>query len=718
MKTSILPNIFFNAQHAPIGAFSSFTLGFPGRSGGLGMELGRPANQDVYIGLETNEPNVFEAFPFFEGFKDPNQDFGLLAASKARAHIKIFMLDKIERHYSVSSDVWRAGDLTVAIYNPVHSIPDPQDGDTEELKKVLLPAVLVEITVDNRCCPNPRKVFLGFRGNDPYYAMRRLDETSDGRLIGIAQGNRYAIATWDQKSYSGLGFNIEDILNPVDPVNLNFGVGSVGAIVAVAKPHSISTFRCTVCFYHSGIATAGWEGKYYYTRFFDSIEKVAEYGLRYFETYQQWALEANQKINIPALSPEQKFMLAHSIRSYYASTQLLDIDNKPVWVVNEGEYRMINTLDLTADHLFFEMTMNPWTVRNVLDNYYERYSYRDCVRSFSSGEEHPGGLSFTHDMGIGNVFWKRGFSCYEQAGLTGCFSYMTCEELVNWTCCATVYGLRTRDQKWLNSRLSVFEECLHSLVVRDNPDPNKRNGVMNLDSTRCKGGSEITTYDSLDTSLGQARKNTYLAVKILAAYWCLAKVFKQMGKNELAQIADQQSDRCMATLTQSVLPDGTLPAVIDENLRSKIIPVIEGLAFAWFAGCQEQLDLQGKNGAFLQILKNHLQKIMVKGICLFEDGGWKMSSTSENSWLSKIYLCQFVARHILRFDNPELYLLADKAHVKWLLDEKLSYWCWSDQILAGKILAAKFYPRGVTSILWLYEKGFFDKEDNCSNPTN
>ena len=35
------------------------------------------------------------------------------------------------------------------------------------------------------------------------------------------------------------------------------------------------------------------------------------------------------------------------------------------------------------------------------------------------------------------------------------------------------------------------------------------------------------------------------------------------------------------------------------------------------------------------------------GICIFPDGGWKLSSSSDNSWLSKVYLSQFVARKVL-----------------------------------------------------------------------
>lgn len=80
--------------------------------------------------------------------------------------------------------------------------------------------------------------------------------------------------------------------------------------------------------------------------------------------------------------------------------------------------------------------------------------------------------------------------------------------------------------------------------------------------------------------------------------------------------------------------------------------------------------------------------------------GWKLSSTSDNSWLSKIALCQHVARRVLDFPADPA---ADKAHVAWLLHPELSYWGWSDQIVAGRITASKYYPRGVTAILWLDE---------------
>jgi hypothetical protein len=41
--------------------------------------------------------------------------------------------------------------------------------------------------------------------------------------------------------------------------------------------------------------------------------------------------------------------------------------------------------------------------------------------------------------------------------------------------------------------------------------------------------------------------------------------------------------------------------------------------------------------------------------------------------------------------------------VKWLLEPRNAYFGWSDQMVAGEAKGSKYYPRGVTSILWLEE---------------
>ena len=110
-------------------------------------------------------------------------------------------------------------------------------------------------------------------------------------------------------------------------------------------------------------------------------------------------------------------------------------------------------------------------------------------------------------------------------------------------------------------------------------------------------------------------------------------------------------------------------------------------------GTHAALDKEGKYSRYLAALKRHLETVLVPGVCLFPDGGWKLSSSSDNSWLSKIYLSQFVARKVLGLPASAT-ATADAAHVKWLMHGKESYWAWSDQMVNGTALGSRYYPRG------------------------
>mgnify|MGYP005690716641 FL=1 len=403
------------------------------------------------------------------------------------------------------------------------------------------------------------------------------------------------------------------------------------------------------------------------------------------------------------MTEAQKFILAHATRSYYGSTEWLD-DGKPLWIVNEGEYLMINTLDLTVDMLFFELKYNPWTVRNVLEQFVDRYSYTDQVFAPNNPDElFDGGLSFAHDMGVGNTFSPEGYSCYECSGLDRkCFSYMTCEQLTNWVLIAGVYWAQTKDQEFINQQKEILQECLKSLLNRDDPNPTKRNGLMGYDSSRTKGGGEITTYDSLDHSLGQARNNVYLAGKCWASYLALEVLLKELGDENGSQIAREGAERCATTLTKSFNDElGYIPAVLEEGNTSAIIPAVEALIYPYKMGLKEAVSDQGPFGEYIKMLRKHLGYVLKPGICLYDNGGWKLSSSADNSWVSKICLNQFVVRHILgiSYDGEEK---SDLAHVEWEVEGSKFSAC-SDQFSSGKPIGSLYYPRIVTSILWLDE---------------
>lgn len=681
---------FFNAHHSPVGSFATFTLGMKGPNGGLGLELAGPACEGVYIGLETREGGEFETLPFYGNFEVKAEDFdveGLSDLHHATA-LKNFSDSEISRSLGASVDEWRAGDLVFRVYSPPRAVPEL---DSPKAKEALVPAILVELTVDNSAGQVERRAFFGYAGSDRASGMRILLEPG---LVGIGQGTSIAIATADPGVYAGLAWQPEAVLSPRRRENLGFMLGSIGLLVGTVPPGEIRTFRFAVGFFREETATAGIRTRYLYRRWYQTVEEVLIQALRQADDTVERSV-AFDNVLCSRLSPDRAFMAAHAIRSYYGSTQLLEtVEGKPLWVVHEGEYRMMNTFDLTVDQAFFELVMNPWTVRNVLDQFVERYSYFEGARFPGSDTVFSGGLAFTHDMGVSNNFAPSGHSGYEQAGLKGCFSYMSSEELMNWVLTAGLYVTHTGDHLWSSERRGVWLDCLSSLENRDHPEPEKRNGVMGLDDARCQGGAEITTYDSLDASLGQARNNLYLAVKGWASYVLLNHIFQQLGETTAAERAQEQARRAVATVIEAKDANGLLPAVIGEGVEARIIPAIEALVYPFVMGIDAPFpDLY-------ETLSNHFRSVLQPGICLFPEGGWKLSSTSRNSWLSKIYLCQYVSERIL--GNPSD-AMADHAHAEWLLDPDNIFYAWSDQMLDGKAVGSRYYPRGVTSILWLAE---------------
>ncbi|MCL2183246.1 MAG: glycoside hydrolase family 52 protein [Chitinispirillia bacterium] len=702
-----MANIFYNSHHSPVGAFASFTLGYRGASGGFGMELSGPACQNVYIGAESDIAGEYRALPFYkeQPLDDDCRPNSQQGGRPKYAKITQFADAEIAREMTPSTDCWRAGDIEFTIYTPHPSLPDPRASEESELKRAAIPAVFAEFTLDNTKYQRPRRAFFGYEGNDPYSAMVRCDGKSGGKVKGVGQGGITGIFTGDMSVDPVLAFSIGELL-AVENLGdkLPFGLGTTGLVLMTAAAGERRTWRFAVCFYRAGTATAGKPASYLYTRFFDGIRAAAQYGLDNFDWYRQAAANGDRELLSGLLSDDRRFLLSQAVKSYYGSTQLLaDQHGIPLWVVVEGAYRMINTLDLAVDHLFFEMRKNPWVVRSVINQYARGYYYVDDVKD-AAGRVFEGGISFTHDMGVANVFSEPGRSSYELRGLTGCYSYMTQEQLVNWILCAGVYWKGAGGGGWLTEchdmrgSRETIEECLKSMVNRDGAVDGGRDGVMDLDSDRTgDSGAEITTYDNVDRALGQARRSSYLAVKCWAAYLALEKMFGAMGMAKQAKAAAEQAGRCAGTILKYRKGDGTIPAILEDGNEALTLSLVEGLIYPYEMGMFEDPAFTGKYGDFVNALKKHFEAALAKG-CKFPDGAWRMSKTSDNSWPSKTFLCQFISEKIFGHGADKA---ADAAHAAWLLDPDNAFFAFSDQMSAGKVCGSAYYPRGVTAILWV-----------------
>lgn len=705
-------SIDFHAHHSPQGAYATFTCGRFGAGGGPTIEGVAPASMDLVIGYADGGSDDMHALPFYHGAGIADfSDFATDAATPPRN--RRLPLEEPQRVYQRSVDTWTAGDFSFAIYTPVRALPDPDEHGEAALAPALLPAVTARLTLTNTSAVTRRLVFAITVGRQ----CRLLGDEVPGAK-GVAWGTEMGVAARDVPGLEAwVAFSELEYLSS----NRSHLLGKTCGFALQVPPGETRDLDLSFGFCRASVVTTGLECRYFYTRFYPTLKSVLQAGIAQHAALRAAAEAQASELERRIPDPHQRFLLAHSERSYWGNTQLLEYAGRPLWVVLEGEYAMINTLDLSVDMAFYEARNHPWTLRNLLDQFAQRHSYVDRLnrparnaRGMELGhvrdpelvkalipppEEHglPGGVSFAHDMGVAGQFAPAGTSSYELAGVIGCFSFMTAEQLVNWILIAATYVFVSGDDAWLRAKLPLLRSCLSSLQNRDDPEPARRNGLISMDSARCGGTFEITTYDSLDSSLGQARNSLYLASKTWAAWHALRLLFERGEHTELAHAASSSAQQLERTLLAWYDPAlGYLPA-LRQGCSSAILSAVEGLVFPLFWGQGQLLDEGGQHAPLLAQLKRHLRRVLEPGLCLFPDGGWKLSSTSDNSWPSKIFICQHVAERVFGI------LPASESHAAHAAWQQLGCadWAMTDQCFAGIGKGSRYYPRGVTSWLWL-----------------
>jgi len=685
--------IDYYSLHGMWGAYASFAIGRIGQGAGVVIGNVQPPERGLFVGYRRGR-ELPRLLPFV-----PNRKVGLSADSyvdpttPARPNLpppeyRFFEPKEIERVVSFSGETWNAGLLSMSVFSFFGEIPDPTTSDPVSSRAFLRPAVYVKLSFDNSKGAEGLVGIFGMQG-----IRRCLSDGKQGTLLGFAHGTDWGFATLPGKGIDEV-MDWQVIDAAFDANRPLRRLASEGALRFNVGAGEKREYVIAIAVYRDGVITAGRRTHGYHTSLFHDLEDVLECALENAGEGLAKARALDTELDRSSLSEDRKFLLAHGVHSYCANTELLLAENgEAVFVVNEGEYQMMNTLDLTVDQAFFELRYSPWTLRNELDNFLLHSSYNDAY-----------GLAFSHDQGVADCFSPAGSSAYELPKLSECFSYMSFEETLNWGLSACLYLHSTEDRSWYEAHREVFGQLVSSIRSRDK----NSDGIMDTDSDRCASGAEITTYDSLDVSLGQARNNLYLGVKTWGILVSLASLFSQFEKENpsWASAAQEGAELAAETLVSHFIEEeGYIPAVFENGNRSKIIPAIEGLAYPFLCGAASAVQETGPYGKLIQTLKKHLQTVLVPEVCLDPiSGGWKLSSTSRNTWLSKIFLNQFVAEEILGIRDERTQ--RDGVHALWLRQGS-AQWAATDQVDSrdGRDLGSRLYPRLVTSILWLKSTG-------------
>lgn len=694
----------FMTHHAPVGSWSSFTFGAEGLGASIDLEAPMVSDSaDFLVGVAQD--GILTTLPFSRAAGKPASAAGpdvLAEGNKETAPVKqtvgwnYLSATAVRRELGACVDVFHAENMTLRVYTPQYPLEDPQEGAISP--EACCPGVLLELEIDNSGRAVQATGFLGlsWKADGRIYTV---DTAGVAGLTGLGWRNEWMLAAEKTSAvYTVRGHDLEEQLR-IDRRLLH--QTGAGALCIRVEPGERAVLTAALGFYKEGAGSNGIATRYYYTRCFDSVAAVCRSLLGRADSVTAYCRAQDADWRSRFAEDWQYAVFAQAVRGYAASTQLLcDETGRVYYNVGEGAYVWRNTMDLAVDHLGWELKQNAWVVRNIIDLYIERYAYRDTVRfADRPGEEFEGGLSFTHDMGNYFTYSPAGYSGYERETTPkdGCYLYMTTEELLNGVCVMTAYGLYTGDGGWMTEKKATALSLLESLENRDDPLPEKRDGVLKAQSTRCgPQGKESTTYDALDHSLMDSRGSVYIQVKTVAALTLLEEFLRRAGEKEAARRAAgmrQKAERSLERFYDE--KRDCLRANLYDTVESLVLGAVEPLGVLSLLGMTDRFPERLK-----ELLRRHVRACLQKGACADAvTGGLRLSSTSNNTFVSKVMLSLFVMREVLAMDIPA-------EHVTELLN-----WCRiyaermtiSDQILVDKrqVIGGCYYPRIITAAFWM-----------------
>jgi hypothetical protein len=686
--------VFFNADHSPVGAYASFVYGMDAASGG--PISGSPNISASGVILGTLEDGLM---PFIDAQSAPKPGF--------------VAKDKVRRTLAACSDAWTAPGFSWTHWSPSWAMQDFDKSSAADKRCFFLPATWMTFKLDNKGGTARKTLVFGL----PVAGVKK--EFAAGTFTGFTTGpHAFAVVAGSCELWDAA------------VVKEKLGLENGFALALSAEPGQIRELTVTVAHYDAQPVEEGGKlgnptltmlrrypkdrpntigARYYYSTLFGSIDEVVSAAAELYPSAKSRCRELDKQLADSGINDSRQFLAGHSLHSYRFNTFFLrDAKGRLLWGEPEGAFTWINTLDLTADQVFCQLALFPWVTRNILDQFADTYCYRAPLRNPDTGElGDVKVLGFAHDMGRELRYALPGESGYENYYR---FS-MGQEELQNWIICAGLYWKKTGDKAWIQKRGGLLAECLESMLQRDDADPARRDGITSFTTQPDGWREEITTYDALDHALKSSRNSLYIAVKSWACYLALEDMAKALGDSAGAAMARAQAVRCAQSVTRRWDDGlGCLPSVFGGKNTTRIIPAVEGLAYPAQMGFSEAISPSGPYGAFIRILRKHLDAVLVPGVCLDnKSGAWKLSSTSMNTWQSKVYLSQYVAESVFGMkDDPRVNGPVDKVHATFqVFSPRTAAACWSDQLSSGNgfAIGSLHYPRGVTTVLWWLNPG-------------
>ncbi|HCI81258.1 MAG TPA: hypothetical protein DHW02_16390 [Ktedonobacter sp.] len=303
----------------------------------------------------------------------------------------------------------------------------------------------------------------------------------------------------------------------------------------------------------------------------------------------------NQLITNNILSPEQRWMLGETLRSYKANSWLLvhpcanDGSAVPYdAAVYEGTYGLLSTVDVMHDYGYFEITHVPWFFR------------AEMTTVLQNATTNTNGTYFQHDQGgdttsdgsctsPGSGVPTIRATCYAPPYITS-GTPMPTEENADVVLLLTYYTVATGDHSLATQHLDVLNATMeHNLLVG-----NPQTGIAYA------GQDTATTYDAASDCLHNvgtdAGNQYYLGLKEAAAYRAtsyLNTIVSHNANNSYSTIWSSAATKIEDAMVQEYNSHGFLPladSTAFSNCDGRSITLGEGLFYLHLSGLDQTMN--------------------------------------------------------------------------------------------------------------------------------
>ena len=359
-------NIDYYSLHGIWGAYASFVLGRIGRGAGVVVGDVRPPETGLFVGYRVGTGETY-LLPFSSGRKYGLGVAAYLSGGSSQnidEHYKKarrFNPQEIERQICFSGEEWRAKSMSFRIYSFFGEVPDPALVSRASARSAYRPSILLELSFDNSDGKEAMTGLFGMQG-----IRRPLSDSTNGALLGMASNDCFGFGIRPAA-------DVEEVMYwSVIDATFNFSyplcrLASEGGLRFTIPAHSKAEYLIALGVYRDGIMTSGRRASAYYSYLFQDLEDVLENALDETEESLCKAQRLDDMLESSGLSEDRCFLIAQAAHSYVANTELLRTEaGEPVFIVSEGEYQMMNTLDLVIDQAFWEARFSPWTLRMSL----------------------------------------------------------------------------------------------------------------------------------------------------------------------------------------------------------------------------------------------------------------------------------------------------------------------------------------------------------------